>query len=310
MRYTKLLVLTILVLVLGCGYKYPLPPENPGSLPNEEDYIEVKNTSWDIQTFNGIKDLIVGKDGYVYVLEEHVLLKLNSNGDLVDTFYSGFSMAKSVSQDAERKIYITDSCFIYVFDRDKNLIRVIDFADTLKPHGMDVDSHENIYITEPEIHTLIKLDSLGNFVELIASYGSGILSVNNPLGLFVNEKMGAVIVASSGNNWVEAISLTLPRVNIVHLGGTTHEGGDTAGVFNYPTDVWSDTLGNIYVLDYGNKRIQKFRETGEFVMEERFESALVSLATSKDGSYLYVAFPDKVLKMKKPELSQNPGGEQ
>ncbi|MDI6851208.1 MAG: NHL repeat-containing protein [bacterium] len=309
MRYFNLAVLTILVLAFGCGYKYPLPPENPGALPNEEDYIEVRNTSWDIQTFSEIKDIIVGKDGYIYVLEEHALLKLNSNGDLVDTFYSGFVTAKSVAQDVRRNVYVTDSCFIYVFDRDKNLLIAIDFADTLKPHGIDVDSNKNIYITQPEIHKLIKLDSLGNFVEIIVSYGSGILSVNNPLGLFVNEKMGAVIVASAGNNWVEAISLTQPRVNIVHLGGTTHEGGDTAGVFNYPTDVWSDTLGNIYVLDYGNKRIQKFRETGEFVTEKRFENVPVSLATSKDGVYLYVAFSDKVLKMKKPELPQNPGGE-
>jgi hypothetical protein len=308
MRYLKFGAFIVFILGLSCGYKYPLPPENPGSLPYEEDYIEVRNTSWDNQTFNGIRDIIVGKDGYIYVLEAHALLKLNFNGDLVDTFYSDFVNAKSVAQDVSRNLYITDSCMIYVFDRDKNLLRVINFADTLKPYGIDVDSRKYLYITEPELHKLVKLDSLGNFVELIASYGSGILSVNNPHGLFVNEKMGAVIVASTGNNWVEALSITTPRVSIVHLGGTTHEGGDTVGVFNTPTDVWSDTLGNIYVLDYGNNRVQKFRQTGEFVTQEGFSVAPVSLATSKDGAYLYVAFSNKVLKMKKPELPQNPGG--
>lgn len=306
----KYALLSILVLVLACGNKYPLPPENPGSLPSEEDYIPVRNTSWDNQRFNEVQDLIVGKDGYIYVLEKGTLFRLNVNGDLVDTFFNGFKEAKAIAQDLSRNIYIADSSKILVFTRDKVLLYEIDFSDTINPSGLDVDSYKNLYISDSYRSFVVKTDSVGNFIEFIALEGSGILNVNNPGGIFVDEKYRRIVIASTGNNWVEALTLASPRGSALHLGGFTHEGGDTAGVFTRPTDVWVDTLGFIYVLDYGNKRIQKFNNDGGVVQIEDFDEFPVSLSTSRDGMYLYAAFPDKVIKMKKPDLPQNPGGQQ
>lgn len=295
-------------LAVGCGYKYPLPPENPGSLPSEEDYIPVKNTSWDFASFSGIVDLLIGKDGYIYILERGVLLRYNVNGVLVDTIYGQFVSAKALSQDISRKIYVADGSKIHVFSRDREYLYCIDFSDTINISGIDVTSSKEIYISDSSRSLVIKVDSLGNYIETFAVEGSGILNVKSPMGLFVDEKYGRVLIASMGNNWVEGLSISAPRISLIHLGGISHQGGDTAGVFLYPADVWADTSGYIYVLDMGNKRIQKFNSNGEFVHLESFGETPVSLATTKDGMYLYVAFSNWVIKMKKPELPQNPGG--
>lgn len=43
--------------------------------------------------------------------------------------------------------------------------------------------------------------------------------------------------------------------------------GSGNGQFNLPTDVAEDALGNIYVLDSGNNRVQKFDNNGTFLLE-------------------------------------------
>lgn len=308
MRKFAMYLIPILVLISGCGYKFPLPPENPGTLPSEEDYLIVRNTSWDNQVFSEIRDILVGKDGYIYVLERGALLRYNTNGDLVELFHAGFADARSVAQDVSRRLYVADSSQILVFSRDRELLYIIDFGDSLFPCGIDVNFSGEIIISDSARNKVVRIDSTGSLLETIASEGSGILSVMNPHGIFIDEKYFRILVASTGNNWVEGLSINLPRVSMVHLGGITHEGGDTAGVFLYPTDVWVDTLGYIYVLDYGNRRIQKFDFEGKFVHLEDFTNFPISMATSKDGMYLYVAFSDRIVKMKKPELPQNPGG--
>ena len=42
--------------------------------------------------------------------------------------------------------------------------------------------------------------------------------------------------------------------------------GIKQGQFNNPTDVAVDSIGNIFVTDSGNERIQKFDKNGNFVM--------------------------------------------
>jgi phage tail-like protein len=44
-----------------------------------------------------------------------------------------------------------------------------------------------------------------------------------------------------------------------------HESGSGKGEFNRPKDIITDSRENLYVLDYGNKRIQKFDKSGRFL---------------------------------------------
>ncbi|MEK6834251.1 MAG: hypothetical protein AABY31_02050, partial [Thermoproteota archaeon] len=43
------------------------------------------------------------------------------------------------------------------------------------------------------------------------------------------------------------------------------EGLQTIGLFSFPQDLALDSAGNVYVTDYGNRRIQKFDNDGNFL---------------------------------------------
>jgi tripartite motif-containing protein 71 len=44
-------------------------------------------------------------------------------------------------------------------------------------------------------------------------------------------------------------------------------GGNGNGQFAYPTDVAADSLGNVWVADFGNNRVQEFNSSGTFLRQ-------------------------------------------
>lgn len=76
---------------------------------------------------------------------------------------------------------------------------------------------------------------------------NGTLIISNPVeGLWEGDKTREV-------NFIEKLSIGL-------------EEGDTNYVFAFITDVETDSKGNIYVLDRGNHRIQKFSPEGRYIL--------------------------------------------
>lgn len=106
-------------------------------------------------------------------------------------------------------------------------------------------------------------------------------------------------VADTFNHRVQAFYLPaayLPQFQIrLLLGRQGNCGpvkGDGKGEFKHPTDLVTDSRGNLYVLDYGNKRIQKFNKLGQFLqffgnVGEHALKNPVSLAIDKDD-FIYV----------------------
>lgn len=98
-----------------------------------------------------------------------------------------------------------------------------------------------------------------------AANGSGsAASFNNPNGVAV-DAAGNVYVADKGNNEIRKIT---PAGAVSTLSGTLTSGSSntsTIGVsalFNGPTGVAADAVGNIYVADFGNNLIRKIAPTG------------------------------------------------
>lgn len=74
-------------------------------------------------------------------------------------------------------------------------------------------------------------------------------------------------VADAFNHRVQAFFLPQFQIRMV-LGKQGNCGplsGDGQGEFNHPKDIVIDSKGNLYVLDYGNKRIQKFNRFGRLL---------------------------------------------
>jgi sugar lactone lactonase YvrE len=63
---------------------------------------------------------------------------------------------------------------------------------------------------------------------------------------------------------VSVVSAEDPPLFLLKWGSHGHTGD---GLFNYPTGISTDSLGNVYVADYGNHRIQKFDSTGTYTSQ-------------------------------------------
>gem|GEM_PF-6922223 len=89
------------------------------------------------------------------------------------------------------------------------------------------------------------------------SQGAGLNQLNNPNGIFVDAS-GNLYVADFANNRV--IEFTPPfnpsNNGVVVAGGNGQGNGATQ--LNNPTSVWVDGSGNIFVVDQGNNRVQKW----------------------------------------------------
>ena len=302
MRYS--ISILFFFLLVGCGKKYPIPPEYDYSMPPEESYVLV-----DTWTGNGeyvldnMVDVIVGTDGFVYALTEDDVKKLYENGQLNKIIIEDLSLPSAIYQDIKRNIFISDGDIIRLFDREGDSIFA--FQDTAVVVSAGISSVEDkIFMSDSERDLVLLYDTLGNLIDTLSSFGAGILNVDKPLDLCIWENR--IFIVSSEHNWVEAISTYIPRVNLLHLGGESHEGDTLPGYFINPVDVAVDDSGCVYVAETGNKRIQKFDIYGDFIVETKLSEAPVSVAVSRDGMSLYVAFTDRIEKYKRPETPGEP----
>ena len=148
-------------------------------------------------------------------------------------------------------------------------------------NGISVDSFSgNVYVVDVNNHRIQKFDSDGNFITKWGSEGTGDGKLYYPLGISVDSS-GNVYVADTSNNSIQVfaddttetvtnsfpsetklsdeIVQTYQSINAWGSNGT----GDRE--FRYPVGISVDfTSGNVYVVDSGNNRIQKFDSNGTF----------------------------------------------
>ncbi len=314
----KILLIAIAFLIaylaVGCGYKYPMPPEAEGGLPPESSYVHV--ATWDIE--NPI-DVEVGRDYLVYVISDNNLLKCYGNGEIYSDFNpQGLVEPVAVYQAPDWSIVVADrgDSSIKFYDVDGNLVRTVKENFLFDVVDVAVDESLRIYVVLKESDLILLLDTTGAVIDTVAHYGTGIRDVDNPNGMDLEN--GWLSFASTDHNWVEVLEAEEPYENILHLGGETHDGDTLPGYFIEPMDVSLDENGFVYVADYGNMRIQKFSPGGEFIISACSKDvdsgfAPVRVSVSPNGETLYVVFTDgatrRVEKFKKAIAPQGGGGE-
>ena len=122
------------------------------------------------------------------------------------------------------------------------------------PNAIAADSSNNLYVADSGNNIIRKI--VGNSVSTLAGTSN---QFNNPEGIAVDGS-GNVYVADTGNNTIRKITSD-GTVSI--LAGQTGVAGDTDGaattqaLFNGPTGVAVDGLGNVYVADFNNSVIRK-----------------------------------------------------
>jgi len=137
------------------------------------------------------------------------------------------------------------------------------------PSGLAIDRLGNIYFSDPLNDRIWRIDNCtGNcaVVSCIGGTGANPSQFITPRGLLVPSERDVLLVADSGNHCVKVFDLRAFQLLEI-WGQATAAGiprpGSAPGQFNTPWALTCDPAGNVYVVDYGNHRVQKFNSLGD-----------------------------------------------
>ncbi len=146
-------------------------------------------------------------------------------------------------------------------------------ASLNKPIGIATDLTGNIYIADSSNNRIRKVDTSGVITTVVgngtAGYsGDGGLatsaSLNKPSGI-ATDLTGNIYIADSSNNRIRKVDTSGVITTVAGDGTAAYSGDDgaaTSASINFPTGVFVDTVGNIYIADYFNHRIRRADVSG------------------------------------------------
>lgn len=193
--------------------------------------------------------------------------------------------ATGLSLDSKGRLFIIDAdgCHIYSFDPESQALRRLECFEGCcfgKSELACAEDHRH----RSQVRGLFGCGSqAGKFRFREGETASGGLAFWN----------ATLYVADPFNHRVQSFYIPEFQIRLVlgKQGLSGPESGSGEGEFNHPKDVITDSKGNLYVLDYGNERIQKFDRFGRFLQffGNTGEHALKkpeSLAIDKDNIYV------------------------
>ena len=191
------------------------------------------------------------------------------------------------------------------------------------PAGVAVGPDGTVYFTQPDCHRLLRIEGCasdsdvgttgkpigrcssasgdcgdgGNLVPCIGGPSDVPGGVQWPGGVIYHALRHALVVADSGNH-----RLQLFDADTFQLQDIWGSWGAEDGQFETPTALAADAAGNVYVVDWGNQRVQKFDELGQVDSsfwktisqdaEHPHPSWPTDVAVRKDGDHVEVFILD------------------
>ena len=125
------------------------------------------------------------------------------------------------------------------------------------PAGLAVDLDGSIYFAAGNKILRTTCDGQVSPVPCLGAYLDQ-LQLSVPCGLLIPSRRRVLLVVDSGHH--EVLIYDLESWQLLEVWGGP---GTDAGRFNTPWAAASDVLGNVYILDYGNQRVQKFGLCGD-----------------------------------------------
>ena len=208
--------------------------------------------------FNCPTGVCLSSDGYIFVTDQHRVLKMTMNGQLIKSLGSLHEGDGPLQFRYPRDIVVhPTSGQVYVADTDNGRIQVLNndltFSHTfgndgalIAPFSLAFDSELNLYIADCGGHCIFKVT--GDHVTQISSYGKEPGKLDRPSCLVIDTD-NLIFVTEEGND----------RVSIFNTnGGFKHcfgKKGSGKVEFNQPMAIAVDSAGCLYVSDFYNNRL-------------------------------------------------------
>jgi hypothetical protein len=257
-----------------------------------------------------ITDVAEDSSGNVWVVDAEAshVVKYNSSGQKIGELGQAWNPGSannrfenpiSIAFDSAGNIYVSDSGYwgsdygnnrVQVFDSSGNYLATIGGGacgtgntQLCWPRHIAVYGNR-LYIADADNHRVQIFDITTPSAPVYAgtlgvtgSPGSGNNQFNEPQGVAADANY--VYVADTENHRVQVFDRnTLAYVATI---GGSYGTGDNQ--FKYPTDVAVDAAGNIYVADFGNKRVQQFNSSR--VYQRTYGTTGVSYVAANDRFY-------------------------
>lgn len=149
------------------------------------------------------------------------------------------------------------------------------------PAGLALDCFGNLYFSgdpgdsragrQPDrdrVSRILGCDGSSAPLPCLGGSGAQATQFSQPRGLLVPHGLQSLFVADSGNHRIQIFDLkTLQLIRILgtNFPAAMPQPGSGPGEFNTPWTLAGDSQENIFVVDYGNQRVQKFSRSGEVV---------------------------------------------
>ncbi len=135
------------------------------------------------------------------------------------------------------------------------------------PAGLAVGDDGTIYFSDPLQHRVLRINPCNGetcAMPCLGGMGPQPGSFQTPRGLLFDAIRQALFVADSGNNRIQIFNVdTFQLLDIwPHADPLSGSQSNEPGNFDTPWSLASDGEGNIYVVDVGNQRVQKFDALG------------------------------------------------
>jgi DNA-binding beta-propeller fold protein YncE len=217
---------------------WPLPPE-----PARIRYVTSYRGADDFNTkkrSSGWKALVFGQDP--------------AGPEMPDQLVKPYGVAASING----LVYVTDTASrrVFVFDAERRAVTFIGDkqpAKLAKPTGIAVDSSGTIFVADATLNRVFGYSPTGTLVIAIGRDGD----LESPAGMAIDADRQLLYVADSKKHQVFCYS-TADGAAVRTIG---RRGGEP-GEFNFPTNVFVDKEGRLYVTDTLNFRVQSFDPDG------------------------------------------------
>ncbi|CAM4880207.1 unnamed protein product [Rotaria socialis] len=126
------------------------------------------------------------------------------------------------------------------------------------PAYLFVDRDHSVYVSDNNNHRVMKwVEGAKEGIVVAGGQGEGnaLTQLSHPEGLFV-DTLGTLYVADHGNHRVMRWTQGDKKQDTIVVGG--NGSGEGANQFHYPLGLSFDRHGNLYVVDAGNNRVQRF----------------------------------------------------
>jgi DNA-binding beta-propeller fold protein YncE len=178
------------------------------------------------------------------------------------------------------------------FDADGHFIRALGDGLFDRPHGLRIDSDDNIWTTDLEGHTVYKFNPAGRIQMVLGLRGRAaewhdfghLRAFNEPNDIAIAANGDVYVLQGHGKG--PSLVLKFDRDgNFIKSWGKT---GTAPGDFDLPHSIVIDGKGLLHVADRNNGRIQVFDADGGYIRESRHPGTPCGLCLAPDG-FLYLA---------------------